>query len=332
MRKRLCLFALVLLLLPLWAGTAFAAPSEAPETPAVTSSAQDADVQTTRKPVTIQGTREFVDENPWAQTLINIAAILLITYLAAYVVKRLWQRNRKNSQFLFRKYVYYIIRVCIYVVGVLCAVGQIPLLSQVVQTILAGSGILALAVSLSAQESLNNLISGMFITLFRPFEVGDRVMLVGSNITGTIEDITLRHTIIRTFTNTRLVVPNSTVNKETLENYNIMDARGAAFIDVTVAYESDLDLAMELMAEVIGNHPQYLDVRTDEEKQTAPKVAVYVRELGSSGVELRATMWTQTVGENYAACCEVRRLLKMAFDQAGIEIPYTKYTILHQDS
>ncbi len=268
--------------------------------------------------------------HPWAAILCKILLIAFLTHIIAYTARKLWRRNPGNQQFLFRKFLFNILLALIYLAGILFAIGQIPQLSQVVQTILAGSGILALALSLSAQESLNNVISGLFITLFKPFEVSDRITLVNSKITGTIEDITLRHTIIKTFTNTRIVIPNSTINKEVIENSNLIDTRASSFIDVWVAYESDVDKAVEIMAEVIGNHPYYWDVRTAEEKQTLPKVKVYVRELGSSGIALRANMWTRTVNENFEACSDVRLQIKKAFDTAGIEIPYTKYTILHQ--
>lgn len=273
---------------------------------------------------------EYISLHPWVTVLARVVAILLVTCAAVRISRAVWRRNPKNSHFLFRKFVFNIIQALIYLVGVLFAIGQIPQLSKVVQTILAGSGILALALSLSAQESLNNVISGLFITLFKPFDVGDRVTLVSSGITGTIEDITLRHTIIKTFTNTRIVIPNSTINKEIVENSNIVDAHASAFLDVTVAYESDVDKAIKIMADVIGSHPLYWDVRSEQEKETVPKVKVYVRELGDRGIALRANMWTQTVNENFEACSDARLQIKKAFDKAGIEIPYTKYTILHQ--
>jgi len=279
----------------------------------------------------VEESKTFLDANPWAATLINIILIVLLTYFLASISRKIWRKNPKNSQFLFRKFLYNILQTCIYVFGALFAVGQIPQLSSIVQTIIAGSGILALAISLSAQESLNNIISGMFITLFKPFEVGDRVTLVDNAITGTIEDITLRHTIIKTFTNTRIIVPNSVINKGIIENSNIVDSRASSFVDVWVAYESDIDMAMRIMAAIIGNHPLFWDTRSEEEKATLPKVKVYVRELGSSGIALRASMWTKTVNENFDACSDVRLQIKKAFDSVGIEIPYTKYTVLHQD-
>ncbi len=274
--------------------------------------------------------KTFFDEHPWVLILLKMILIGLITYLVANISKKMWRRNPKNSTFLFRRFIFNIVQVFIYLAGCLLAIAQIPMLSKVVQTLLAGSGILALAISLSAQESLKSILSGLFLTIFKPFEVGDRVTLVNNKITGIIEDITLRHTIIKTFTNTRIVIPNATINSEIIENSNIVDARASAFVDVWVAYESDLDKAMKIMEDIIGNHPLYLDVREEQDKETVPKVNVFVRELGDSGVALRASMWTKTVNENFIACSEIRLQIKKAFDAAGIEIPYTKYTILQQ--
>ncbi len=274
--------------------------------------------------------REFFTLHPWVGVLARMGSIVVGTLLLARIFRRLWRRNPKNSQSLFRRFVFNIFMAIVYLAGVLFFIGQIPQMSKVVQTILAGSGILALALSLSAQESLNNILSGLFIALFKPFEAGDRVTLVSNGLTGTVEDITLRHTIITTFTNTRVVVPNATMNKEIIENSNLIDARVSNFVDVWVAYESDIERAMAIMAEVIGSHPYYWDMRSEEEKKTKPKVKVYVRELGASGIALRANLWTRTVNENFEACSDVRLQIKLAFDRAGIEIPYTKYTILQQ--
>ncbi len=273
----------------------------------------------------------FFGQNQWALTLVKVLSIIIITHLVVLLSQRIWNRRKNDDHFLFRHFLYKIVHSAIYIIGILLAIGQIPYLSEVASTILVGSGILTLAISLSAQESLNNIISGLFITLFRPFEVGDRVTLISSSITGIVEDITLRHTIIKTFTNTRIVVPNSTMNKEIVENSNLIDSRASAFVDVIVAYESDIDNAIKIMADVIGNHPLYLDIRTEEQKKTVPKVSVFVRDLNERGVALRANMWTRTVNENFQACSDARLLIKKSFDAAGIEIPYTKYTILQQD-
>lgn len=266
--------------------------------------------------------------------LVIIILIILVTIGAVRVIKRIMKREKFQSS-LHYKLIGNLAIIVVYFIGIMTIIGQFPQLGSLVKTLLAGSGILALAISLSAQESLNNILSGLFITMFKPFEAGDRIKMVSSNITGIVEDITFRHTVIRTFTNTRIVVPNSTMNKEVIENSNLIDSRASAFVDITVSYESDIHKAMKIIAEEIGNHPLYLDVRTDEEiKSGKQKVEVFARELGANGICLRANMWTSTVSESFGACSDVRLSIKERFDQENIEIPYNKLVIsnLHNDS
>ncbi len=270
-------------------------------------------------------------EDAWIFILIRILVIVVTTLIIHRCIRKLWRKNEDNTHYLFRRFLYNIIQATIYLLGILFAIDQIPQLSSIVKTLLAGSGIIALGISLSAQESLNNIVSGLFIAIFKPFEVGNRIRIVEGNITGLVEDITLRHTIIKTFTNTRVVIPNSTMNKSIIENSNLIDSRASSYIDIQVAYESDVRKAIEIMSEVVGGHPKYLDIRTPEDiEQDKPKVKVYVRELGDSGISLRASMWTKTVDENFDACSDIRLQLKERYDAEGIEIPYTKYTILQE--
>jgi len=273
----------------------------------------------------LQAFWQFLENYQWVAVLLRLTLVILITHLCAQALKKAWHRAPSSSQLLYRRFIYNILLAVIYLAGGLTAISQIPHMSQVTQTILAGSGIFALAISLSAQESLNNIISGFFITLFKPFEVGNRVVLVNQNITGLVEDITLRHTVIKTFVNTRVIIPNSTMNKEIIENSNLFDNKASAFVDVCISYDSNIDQAIAIMGKIIGNHPRYLDLRSAEDKKTQPKVKVFVRELGTRGVLLRANMWTKTVDENFEACSDVRLAIKKAFDTAGIVIPAAEY-------
>lgn len=248
--------------------------------------------------------------------LAEVAAILGSTFLLAFLFKRMYMR--KVQMTLHKSFLCHIVLGAIYLCGVLSAVAAIPQMNKFASTLLAGSGVIALAVSLSAQESLSNLVSGFFITMFRPFEVGDRITLVGSNITGYIETITLRHTIIKTLTNTRVIIPNSTMNKEIVENSEIIDRTASYFLDVDVAYESDIELAKAIIAETIYEHPLYLKDNP---------VTVQVRSFEASGVALRARVWTRTVDDNFTACSDIRTSLLKQFKESGIEIPYQKIVV-----
>lgn len=249
-------------------------------------------------------------------TLAEVTAILCVTFIVAFLFRRVYMR--KSNIPLSKSFLYHTILGAIYICGGLNALAAIPQLNNFASTLLAGSGIAALGLSLSAQESLSNVVSGLFITIFKPFEVGDRITLVGANITGYIESISLRHTVIKTLTNTRVIVPNSTMNKEIVENAEIVDKTASYFLDVDVSYESDIELAKSILAETIFEHPLYL--------QENPAV-VQVRAFEASGVSLRCRVWTKTVDDNFTACSDIRSTLLQRFKENGIEIPYQKIVV-----
>jgi len=102
-----------------------------------------------------------------------------------------------------------------------------------------------------------------------------------------------------------------------IENSHIVEERASNFVDVTITYDSDMEKAMEVMAEVIGAHPNYVDVRKPEEMDQ-PLVPIYVRGLSIYGAELRAFVWTASISNNFVTCSEVRHNIKLALDSAGI--------------
>ena len=256
-------------------------------------------------------------------TTVTVVLIILATLVIGVLHRVLYKRV--SPKHLFWLFANSIIQGLIYVVGVILAVSRVPQLSRLTTTLLAGSGIVALAVSLSAQESLGNIVSGLFISLFRPFNVGDRIKLVSSGVVGYVESITLRHTVIKTMTNTRITVPNSVLNKEIIENSNLVETMASYYVDVSISYESDVERARRIMADIVGSHPLYVDVRKSRSEE---KVPVLMRAFESSGIALRARVWTKTVDDNFKACSDIRIELLRQFRNAGIEIPYTKIKLV----
>lgn len=260
--------------------------------------------------------------NEWsaAMTALFIISVTMVVGLLHRVLYK-----KVLSKHLFLLFLNSIIQGLIYLVGFLLALLQFPDLTHLSTTLLAGSGIVALAVSLSAQESLSNIASGLFISLFRPFNVGDRVKLVSSGVVGYVESITLRHTVIRTLTNTRIIVPNSVMNQEIVENSDMVEEIASYYVDVSISYESDLERARAIMADIVGSHPLYVDTRKDMSQE---KVHVFVRAFEASGIALRARVWTKTVNDNFRACSDIRAELLKRFQAEGIEIPYTKIKLV----
>jgi small-conductance mechanosensitive channel len=238
---------------------------------------------------------------------LRMALILAATLGAGAFVRKFLRRRIVAS--IHKRFLLSILAVAAYFVGIMLALAQIPSFNRGVEAIITGSGIAALILGLAAQESLGNLFNGMFISLFKPFEVNDRIHLVNAGITGVVEDITLRHTVIRTFLNSRLIVPNSAINKDIIENSHFGEKKASSFVDATITYESDLERACAIMGDCARESP--LTIGED-----APKV--YIRGFSEFGVDLRISVWAKDVNANFDACSDIRMEIKRRFDAEGI--------------
>ncbi|MFN3876172.1 MAG: mechanosensitive ion channel family protein, partial [Flavobacteriales bacterium] len=194
-------------------------------------------------------------------------------------------------------------------------------------TLFAGAGILVAILGLATQRAFSNIISGIFIVSFKPFRVGD-VIKVGSIESGVVEDITLRHTVIVTFENRRVIIPNAVISDEVIINSSIADEATCEFVEVGIAYESDLDKAMAALREECEAHPGCLDKRgPDEIRRGVPKVAVRLIRIADSSLDLRAYVWGKDPMAARLMHYDLNRAIKLRFDREGISIPYPQRTV-----
>ncbi len=201
--------------------------------------------------------------------------------------------------------------------------SRLPFIGNLPGSLLAGSTVLIAAVGFAAQEPMANLISGMFLSFFKPFAAGDRVKLLSVGIIGWIEDITLRHTVIRTVENNRVIVPNSVMGREVVENSNFQDERILNFLDVKITYESDAARAKEIMLEEVLSHPDFTDWRSEQEKEEGvPQASVLIRDIVNNCVELRVGVWTKDIGVSFNVCSDLRLNIMRRFKDEGITLYY----------
>jgi small conductance mechanosensitive channel len=129
--------------------------------------------------------------------------ILLATFLVAFLVNRLFGRLIKRSANILNndptnyQFLRHAVIGLIYLVGLGAAIYTVPSLRTIANSLLAGAGILAVAVGFASQHALSNIISGVFIVIFKPYRINDRLQV--RELEGIVEDITLRHTVIRDY-------------------------------------------------------------------------------------------------------------------------------------
>lgn len=264
------------------------------------------------------------------QPLLIILGTIIVASIFQSVFRRIIKRKSHdlNNDPTNYKFLKHTLSALIYIVGFSWAVYTIPTLRVMATSMLAGAGILAVVIGFASQQALANVIAGVFIVIFKPFRINDRVQIKDNFYSGVVEDITLRHTVIRNFENRRIVIPNSLMSSEIIVNSDFGEDLICKFVDVGIAYESDVVLAKKILAEEVMNHPNWLDRRTEEERQkNEPPVAVRVVALAESSVNLRAWAWAGDTAAAFEMQCDVLERIKIRFPKEGISIPFPQRTI-----
>lgn len=259
-------------------------------------------------------------------TVCTIIVMLVISYLLRHLTTKLIERHDQHNN------VKLLLRTKDLVIGFLCAYAILDLFQPfqtLLKTLLAGGGVLAVVIGLAAQEAAGNFINGFMILIFKPFKVGDLIKINHEELVGTVVDISIRHTIIKTYENTEIVIPNSVIDKAVLENVTAVGDQKGNFLEVEISYESDLTKAMEIIRDEVMKHPRYLDTRTKADKANGvPPVVIRLIDFGESGIRLKATIYSKDYAEGYAMLSDIRIAIKKRFDAEGIEIPYPHRTVI----
>lgn len=218
----------------------------------------------------------------------------------------------------------------IYFIALIVIFRHIPSLRSFGSALFAGAGIIAAIIGFASQKAFSNIITGIFILIFKPYRVGDVIEISNGRI-GTVEEITLRHTVIKDFKNERIIVPNTVISDDIIINSSITDSKIQCRIEVGISYDSDIDLAMQIMREECEKHPLLIDNRTHEDlANDVPLVRVAVIALADFSVNLRASAWTESFSDAFQMRTDLLKIIKERFDREGVEIPFPYRTIVYK--
>jgi small conductance mechanosensitive channel len=174
---------------------------------------------------------------------------------------------------------------------------------------LAGLGIAGFVLGFALQDTLSNFAAGLMIMVYRPFDVEDIVTAGG--VTGVVQAVTLVSTVITTFDNQLMIVPNSKVWGDVINNVTAEESRRVDLV-FGIGYADDIDKAQRIMDDVVRSHDRVLE---------DPEPTIQVHNLGDSSVDFVCRPWCRT--EDYwTVYWDVTRAVKERFDAEGISIPF----------
>ncbi|WP_047985993.1 mechanosensitive ion channel family protein [Ornithinibacillus californiensis] len=264
---------------------------------------------------------DWIDDIDWTELMMNVGeiALRLIAILILYfIVKSIGNRaigrifNRKQSEMSTGRaktlesiskniFAYFLLFIF---AGFVFSIFNFD-----ITTLLAGAGIVGLAIGFGAQGLVSDVVTGFFILLEQQIDVGDYVTVAGKD--GVVEEVGLRTTKLRGFDGTLHYVPNREITN--VSNHSRGNMR--ALVDIGISYDNDIDKATQILQQVCEQ------IASEDETIVEGPDVIGVQAFGSSEVVLRVIGKTKN-GEQFAVERNLRKAIKEAFDQNGIEIPY----------
>ena len=247
---------------------------------------------------------------------INLLIALVIFYvgrLVARIVQRGLRKVMESQEVdkILQTFVGNLVYWTLMVFVIIAAINQIGLQTT---SLIAVMGAAGLAVGLALQGSLSNFAAGVLIVIFRPYRVGDWVEAAG--ISGSVEQVQILTTILKTGDNKQIIVPNSQIMGSIITNYSANDTRR---VDMTVgvSYDDDLDKVRKTIQELVD---------ADERILKDPACTIAVSALADSSVNFVVRPWVNTA-DYWAVMFDLTEAIKKRFDQEGISFPFPQQDV-----
>lgn len=259
--------------------------------------------------------------------IVIFAIVVVINKVAQNIIKKIIKKSPQKNITTILIFLRKVISFCIYSIGMILILNQFSLFKAFSITLLSSIGLVFTVLGLAVKESLNNFFGSLEIIFSKPFEVGDFISLPEKNVRGTVEEVSMRHTVIKTSNNYREIIPNYLLNSLIIENMDYIDNEICLFENYSISYDSDVDKAVEIIKEEILNN---CEIKFSKKNKDVEFPKVRVIKLDSSCVSIKAWIWGQNSGEAYDNLYNLNQAIKRRFDEEKIEIPYNYVNVINK--
>jgi small conductance mechanosensitive channel len=245
--------------------------------------------------------------------------ILVIFWLVYRITRKPLTRILQKAHFeeaLIQMLIYNVYRFTLFLVGLIMAVSQVGVN---VGALLAGIGVVGIALGLAAQDSLSNIMAGFLIFWDKPFKVQDWISI--GDLYGKVVEITMRSTRIRTKENTYIIIPNQKIINETLTNHS-KHGELRLNIPIGIAFKESIPAARQVLLKA---------VKSTQMIMAEPQPDVVVKQVGESSVDLMVRVWIADAKDETEIFYDTLEICKLALDKAGIQIPFPHRQLFLED-
>lgn len=241
-------------------------------------------------------------------TLNNLFIITFFSLLYIVAGKGMDRLLRKHNN-LTNTFLANALKVVIVVVGIITFLSQFDSFKDVLKSLLTNSAILVAVVGFTLQNSIKNIIAGTLLLSADTFKVGDRIRIPKEDISGEIEELTLRHAKIKLATSERAIVPNYLLNDAVVINNNLNNEETCYPLIIPVPLSSNIQQAKEIVEQIIDAHPDILKNRDS---------SIILTNYQLTSIEIHAMIWTRNIEDSFRVLSELRLKIAEKLKKEGI--------------
>ena len=269
------------------------------------------------------GVREV---NHMVLKLISVAIILGAAWGLTRVNHMIFKKVQSFREGLQIRFFVRFLDAIIMIYGIVIAISSFGGFESVWKTMLGGTAILSAILGFAGQDVIKDVLGGLMITLYKPFEIGNRIELEGE-ITGIVSDITMRHVVLKGLDTQCFIIPNSKLNAMRIRNYSYQMKLRSADFSFHIAYDSDVRKAIEVIETAIQESP--CTVAGKHTKDGDQYASVYFMKFEDSSLLLRTTVYYPSTYASEVIYTDINLRVQDALKENGIEIPYQYINIMH---
>ncbi|MBQ7145358.1 MAG: mechanosensitive ion channel family protein [Lachnospiraceae bacterium] len=279
---------------------------------------------------------EFLNHHPVLSQVLSlfltIIAALIVALILLKLSRKLFRRiraaNAKNNNINLRVFEN-ILRFLIVFVAVLWVVMSSELTRSFGQTLFTGTAVLAAIAGFAAQPVLSDLICGFIIGSTRPFEIGNRITL-DSGLSGIVQDITLRHVVLKGIDTQVYVIPNSKMNGYVIQNMSYQSDTRSVDFRFTVSFNTDPEEAARVIEEAIQESPYSVPGKKGKDGEMI-YARVYFMAFLDSALQFATTAYYEPGTPTEVFKDDINTRVKKALDAHGLEIPYAYTNVVMKE-
>lgn len=241
-------------------------------------------------------------------TLNNLFIIAFFSLLYIVAGKGMDRLLRKHNN-LTNTFLANALKVVIVVVGIITFLSQFDSFKDVLKSLLTNSAILVAVVGFTLQNSIKNIIAGTLLLSADTFKVGDRIRIPKEDISGEIEELTLRHAKIKLATSERAIVPNYLLNDAVVINNNLNNEETCYPLVIPIPLSSNIQQAKEVVERIIDAHPDILKNRDS---------SIILTNYQLTSIEIHAMIWTRNIEDSFRVLSELRLKIAEKLKKEGI--------------